>query len=465
MASNSKDRFIQHYQVQSGTSTNIPELDLIDVWIKFRRFKRYFLTSFSLVLVLVTSYVVFFHLSTYQIVSTIMIGSIERDNIFYPLEAPNSLLSKIENSLLPSFAKQWSEEAGIDFTLDTVVVNPDGTNIILIKNTGTEEELEKISSFQEGMISIIQDDHARLIEPIKTREKVDLNLAKLKLDKLNNPLTLDQKLKVIQIKLDEGDIKLKKLEDERYFGIEKAEFQNSILREQHEQKKLSDTERVLTKQLERIEETKKLLMKNIEVLEKQIQDAEKSKKSAAYGATELSAMSQLLIENEIQQNQARLISLEERYYVDMESEKANIRKKIEEVRLNKVESEKNLELLDGKYQRILLNNQFSRDQQKINNEEMRIELEQVKYQHKSAIAEQEELIKRIRTKLDNFHETRAVTASVPSLKKPGLSRSMIMALGLVLAAMVGFFVVFVAYFREKVRERIEEIEVTNAKNL
>ena len=76
-------------------------------------------------------------------------------------------------------------------------------------------------------------------------------------------------------------------------------------------------------------------------------------------------MAQLLISNEIQQNQNRLSTLEERYYVLLENDKTDLAQKIEAVRLLKIESKKRLELLDEKYKRLLEDNRFEREQQKL----------------------------------------------------------------------------------------------------
>lgn len=433
------------------------ELNLVDLWILLRRYKRHFVWAFSISLLAAFMYVFFVYVEKVELVTTIQIGTREKDNTILPIESPESLLSKINNSIIPSYTYEWAKKNNFAPVIETVAINPGNTNIILIKNKTSEENIGLLSDFQKGLISIVKDDHKRIINTLKSHVQSELTMAQLELDKLKSPLTLEHKLKIGQMKLDEAKIKLEKLEDEQYLGIKKAEFQNDILLEQHEQKRLQDSEESYKKQILRIEETKKILLENMKELKRQITEATNNRRIAAASATEQSAMAQLLISNEIQQNQNRLATLEERYYVLLENEKSALAQKIEDFRLQTIMSEKRLDLLNEKYNRMLVDNQFDREQQKLALDEVNLELQQIKLKHESSVSAAEEKVREVYTILDNFDETRIVSTAVPSLKPTGLSRVQLLFLSLFLAGFVGFFAMLFVLFRDQLKRRLEEV--------
>jgi hypothetical protein len=276
------------------------------------------------------------------------------------------------------------------------------------------------------------------------------------LDNLKNPLLLEHKLKATQIELDDEKIELKKLEDERFFGVKKAEFQAEILQAQHEGKRLEALEKGRLEQYKRIEESKNILLEKINDLEVQISDATKNMRTAATEATEQSAMSQLLIANEIQQNQNQLAVFEERYHIQLENEKTELMNKIEVIRLEKIELHKKIDLLNDKYKVLLEDNQMSRERQRLKVDEVKVKLEEIKHQHEISTTMQDEKLREIKTRLDNFSETRAVSTAVQSLKPIGVSRLQLIFLAFMGAVFIGFAAVLLAIFGDKVKERLEE---------
>ena len=433
------------------------EISLVEQWILLSRYKKQFTFTFLLVFMFVFIYLFFIYEEKYSLVSTIQVGTIEKDNTILPIESPDSLLSKVKNSMIPSYTYAWVKDHDYHGVIETSSSNPKNTNILLISNQVNDDNVEIISDFQKGLLSIIKDDHKRIFNALKSGVLSQLNLAQLELNKLRNPLELEQKLKKIQIKLDEEEIKLKKLEDERYFGVQKAEFQNDILQEEHKLKRLNDTEELFIKQLERIENNKRILFDSINNLSDQIEEAVSLKQTAVIDATELSAMSQLLIDNEIRQSQNRLLSLEERYYVTLENDKFDLLNQIEHIQLQKVELKENIDLLKEKFNRLLIDNKFMRAQQRLAVEEVKIELEQTKFHHQTSITEQEEKLSEINARLDNINETRIVSLAIPSLKASGLARNKLLILSLFFAVAAGFIAMLLALFRDKVKKKLSEV--------
>ncbi|MEJ2455317.1 MAG: hypothetical protein P8103_14330 [Candidatus Thiodiazotropha sp.] len=435
------------------------EANLVDLWISLAKYKKQFYVVFVSIMLVSLIYGLFIYKPKLDLVTTLQIGTVEVDNDIVPIEAPSSLLSKIDNSILPKYTHEWKLEKGFDDNLDTITTNPKKTDIILISNSVYEADIDLVSEYQKGLVSIIQDDHKRMINSLKSSADSELKLAQLELEKLKNPITLEHKLKVGQVVLDQESIKLTKLEDERYFGVEKAEFQNRILEEQHNQKRLEDSIKNLLDQLSRKEKNREILQENISSISTQIDESIKNRRKADTTANELSAMSQMLIDNEIQQNQQRLLTMEERYYVDLENEKAALLREIEDARLELAASKENINLLNEKYDRLLVDNKFMREQQKLAVDEANLSLKKIKLEHENEITKQENLVSDLKMKLDNFGETRVVSSAVPSLKMSGLSKLKLVLISITIAVAMGLLVMFIAMFREKVKERERELSV------
>jgi hypothetical protein len=432
------------------------ELSLVDLIISLRVYKKRVFGVFFIIFVLALLALFLLNKQTYSLVSTLQIGTRKVDNTIIPIESPESLLSKINSSILPSYTMTWTEENNIEYMIETNSSNPKNSNIILITNKCSEKNIDLLADFQHGLVGLILRDHRSLIYPLKAGVESDLRLAKVELDHLNDPLTLNYKIKEAKIELEVEEVKLKKLEDERFFGIQKSEFQSGILKAQHERKRLADLEQGLLDQYKRVEEGKKILSEKINELKVQISNAKDNLRPAATDATELSAMSQLLIANEIQQNQNLLGEFEQRYYVTLENKKSSLMQEVESVRLKQIEMKNEIDLLKDKYKALLEENQLMREQQRHKVDETTVKLDQIQLSHKVAASIQEEKVRELTGRLNNFSETRAVSTAVKSLRPSGLSPIQLVILSLILALVASFAAALFLMLIDKVKRRLAE---------
>jgi Na+-translocating ferredoxin:NAD+ oxidoreductase RnfG subunit len=126
------------------------------------------------------------------------------------------------------------------------------------------------------------------------------------------------------------------------------------------------------------------------------------------------------------------------------------------VRLQKIEYEKKVDLLEEKYRAMLADNQIMVDQQKLKIEKIEMEMEQVKLNQKNLKAKQAEKVREVKTRLDNFSETRAVSTATKSVEPSGFSRSQIILEVFIGAICAGFLAAIFAIFGERVKERLNE---------
>jgi hypothetical protein len=313
------------------------------------------------------------------------------------------------------------------------------------------------SGFQQKVAEQIVEDHRRLMNSFQAKLISGLELAQLKLKKLENPLQLSIKLKASQIHLESEQDKLKRLQDESFFGIKKDEFKNQITSSEHELELLKKTGVKLQQQVDRIAENKQIISRNLTELTQQIKEDREARKAAQKEVTQLSAMSLLMLSNESQQNHNRLLTLEERYYVTLENEKAAVLSKIDANRLAIVDIEKRINVLKQKYNKMLIENNLQIDQQKLVVEKAKLDVEQIKFTHENDIASQRQSIKEIKTMLDNYNETRIVSPPVPSLGSSGMTRKTLILLIVFLAAFAGFVAMLVSMFADKVHQRELEL--------
>jgi hypothetical protein len=443
-----------HQQYMAHEDDN--NISLVDLWLSIRRYKKRFMFVFSFVLLAGLLFLYFSYTEIYSLVTTIQIGTLEQDNAILPIESPESLLSKVSNSIIPSYTNMWSQKNDSVGIIETNSSSPKNSNIILIKNKTSKEDVGLLSDFQKGLVKIVIGDHKSMINSSKSKVKSELRGAQVELDNLKNPALLEHKLKAAKIELDNELIELKKLENERFQEVKKAEFQAEILQVKHEKKQLDDLEKVRLEQYNRIEETKKILLEKINDLKAQIADDSKRLRAAATVATEENAMARLLIANEIQQNRNQLASFEERYHVQLENEKTGLMHQIEGTRLEKIELLNKIDLLTDKYKVLLEDDRILLDRQKLKVDEIKVKLEKIKLEHEQSIAMQEQKVYELKTRLDNFNETRAVSTAVQSLKPEGVSRFKLGFIAILVAGLAAVVAVFLAIFRDKVKERLEE---------
>jgi hypothetical protein len=454
MASLKAEEIERNLLVNHNYRVQDEDINLIDLWICFRRFKKRFVLVFTVVFVAGLLHSYFAFEEKFSVVSSVQIGAREKDDAILPVESPESLLSKVKSSIIPAYTNAWKQQNDFEGLLDTESSNPKNSNVILIINKTTNEGIAIVSDFQRGLVKTIIDDHKRMINLLKSKMESELRQAQIGLDNLVNPLTLEYKLKAIQIELDDEEIKLKKLEDEQSFSVKKGEFQAQLLQAKHEKMRFDDIERGHLEQYNRIEENKKILFEKIKDLKIQLSDASVNLRSAANKVTEQSAMTQLMIANEIQKNQNQLASLEERYHIKLENEKTELMQKIEAIRLQKIEALKKIELLTDKYKVMMEDDLIMRERQRLKVSQVKAALEEIKHQHHISTTMQEEKVREIKTRLDNFNETRAVSIAVKSLKPIGMSRLKFIVMVLFLAVFVGISAVLLAAFGEKVKERL-----------
>ena len=185
--------------MQNQPDVQEANLSLIDAWIILGKYRKQFFIAFLITLILGGVYIVFIYKPTYSLITTIQIGTMEKDQTIMPIESPESLLSKINNSILPVYSNDWVVRNNYRAPIETSSSNPSKTNIILIMNKANDANVQKIHDFQKGLVSIIKDDHKNIIKSLKSGVLSELNFANIELERLKNPMSMEHQLKLVQM--------------------------------------------------------------------------------------------------------------------------------------------------------------------------------------------------------------------------------------------------------------------------
>ena len=204
------------------------EINLVDIWVSLSRYRNLFLKVFLVLLALGLLFALLVFKEKYALKTTVQIGTFEKDNRVIPIEAPDSLLSKINNSMVPKYTHQWLTTNDHKNIFETNTSNPKGSNIILISNKVKENQIELFSDYQAGLASLVLDDHQRIIKSLQAELKSKLEMARLHLQELQTPLTLDIRLKGSQIKLDAEKSSCKNCKMKRFLAFKKMNFKTTF---------------------------------------------------------------------------------------------------------------------------------------------------------------------------------------------------------------------------------------------
>jgi len=240
------------------------EISLIDLWIVLvKRKKLFFGILLAILPIGLTATVVIPEEYSYK--TSIEIGSRIVNGVVQPIESPETLLAKIQESYIPLIQSKYRQEnQAFDKEFEIKARIPKGSQIIVLESKGIEETKGIYEDLQRSVVEEVKDDHRRVLEIIRNDLEASRNAAANKLDELKD---------------------------------------QSIL---------------LVSREGRIDGMKMLLNKQIEEAKKDLDAAQKNRSRAVKEASSATkAMTLLMLDNEVHEQRKRLAGLEERLLMDM----------------------------------------------------------------------------------------------------------------------------------------------------
>ncbi len=325
------------------------------------------------------------------------------------VESPPSVKLKIEKVYIPAAIKQLPSD-GSEKLISGDVKTQKNSNIIFIESKGKSSDQQIISQFHSLIISPLINNHRDAVAALKKQFELSADSAELVLKDLENPVI---------------------------YGAEERKRQQLVESAQLKLAEFDDRKKLLLANKAGLGETGKLLIKQIKDIEKNLELSRTKRNRAISETTDATkAMTFLLLNNDIQQNENRLAALNERMYVKLENEK---------------------HVLDGQ----LAANQRGREEQVAKIDELKSQLTRWKARRLSGLEKQRNVISVAKNKVDMFRNTKPLGLAIQSIKPVGPRKALILALSGILGLMGGIMLAFFTEFMAKVRQQQREIDETS----
>lgn len=209
----------------------------------------------------------------YRYTTTIEIGTVLENGKTMLIDQPGTLRAKINEAYIPYVLERLAQEQAEGYRIAARI--PKDSEVIVLESKAPETKGVTIINLQKQVVDHVKRNHQRVFDIIKKEINVELDKSKNKL---------------------------------------------SALQDRH---------KVLIADLERLDHASKLLTDQIKNLKALVADAiGYRKKARTQTGDETRAMTLLMIDNEIQQNNLRLAALEERFYIDLPREKDSLNNKV-----------------------------------------------------------------------------------------------------------------------------------------
>ncbi|WP_457667465.1 Wzz/FepE/Etk N-terminal domain-containing protein, partial [Thiolapillus sp.] len=449
------------YPVQYIPNTE-EEISLVDIWLTFRKHRKLFF-KVAIGVTLLGLIVALFLPKTYDLRTSIEIGTAVRGDTPTPIEAPETVKAKLENSLIPMVIHKLTsneEDNSIEYKISTTI--PKKSALIVLTSKTTTDEEAQYKKLHNMVVEALTQDHARIINVLKKNIQTELSLARILLDELIDPATLAALIKEQEKALEEARADLEALSKPEIFGVQVKAAENKIQGEKNKLASLKDQAVILNDKLQKIAANQELIKGQVQELETQIKESMNLQKSAAQNVkNETQAMAQLMIDSEVQQNRKWLAKLKERLFITLENDKAEIQKKLEDNKRAQELQQEHIAQAEADLKKLTSSNELDQNKLKAIVAESEANITKLANDQKRKIAEQQETIGELQGKLDNFVETRAVVEPLLSTKPTSTPKRVILLIAIFLGGILGILAVFFAELREKVNKSLLENSSSN----
>lgn len=384
------------------------EIDLVDLFLILWNRKLLIGIVFSLCVIIGFVYC-FVKVDKYKYVTTFEIGSLlagakeKADQL--AVESPDIVKVKLDQVYIPQAVKVKQHEENQRYHAQSNIQK--NSNIILISSVGTAKHQNIYESLHNDIVGPIIENHQTLISTAKHEYEILAEQAELKLNELLDPEIYAFDEQVLKGNIRRAEAQLVKLNDEK-----------SLL--EAKKVRLKETYSILSEQINKIEKNLLLAYANRPKATSEVDD-------------EAKALTFLMLNSQIEQNESNLVSLKERANVQIENQK---------------------QLLDNQLAENRRNLQLQKD--KVG--ELQSSLIKLRAQRKNNINKQNNVIEEAKRKIRFYQDSQVLGLAQRSLEKEGPGKTIILALSIILGVMGGVIFAFVTEFMIRVRKQKLELE-------
>ncbi|MDJ0805222.1 MAG: hypothetical protein QNJ78_00145 [Gammaproteobacteria bacterium] len=430
------------------------EVSLVDIWLVILEHKNVFWKVFFITLILGFIVALIIPIK-YSITSTIDIGQTIRDDQVILLESAESVKAKLENALVPKILIQYDDE-DIRLTEFDITI-PKNSDLVLITTEVEEDQVSQFEKIVTQMAQAIEQDHERILRPIRASIRETILQKELELQLENDQRIYEPIIKDMESKLKGEEVNLAKLEDPTIHEHRIKALEIQIDNEKSQLESLKERGAILNSKKERLNQLSDLLIYQIAELKEQIKRAIKVQQGSVSDAkSSEQGMTMLMIDNELQQNRTRLSSLEERLYIDLENQHADLQKEINDNNRDQIQQTALIDEKEKNLKKFLVEHRLNVEKQKTDIITIKAQKLKIPAEREQKIAVLKQEIINLNERLENILETQSVAEPMRSQEPVGLTKIMLFAFAIVLAGFIAVMSTFIIQFRSKVQSQLAE---------
>ena len=161
------------------------EISLIDMWLVLDKRKRLGMSIFAIVVLLAGLYS-FFVSTKYHFTTTIEIGTRVLNDKIISIEAPVSLLAKVNESYIPQVLLEYMQSNPKQDYCEIEARIPTGSEIIVLESKAKESLSESCMQLHSIVVAKIQSDHQQINNLIKGEARLLQSAALNQLEELKD---------------------------------------------------------------------------------------------------------------------------------------------------------------------------------------------------------------------------------------------------------------------------------------
>lgn len=390
---------------EQGRCESSDEIDLVDLWLILARHKWLILTTTVLLTLAGWGYSLT-QKEKYTFSTSVDVGrtfSEGQEGSVTLIEPVETIQAKLTESYIPMVRGRFAAEgkfaqAGVGLKVSV----PKGTHLLVLQSQGPLEKQEIHREVHEAVLKALQNEHQQLTGDLRKRLETSLAKATLKLAEMEDPRLFAIKDKALKDQIENAKRGLASLTEKRgMISLSIKDLDKLKVMLEGEGKKIRDT-----------------LDKNLMIRAQAAKEAD----SAA------NAMTLMMMDNQIQQNQNRLQTIQERLEIGLAAERRQLEKELND-------------------------NQRSAEAQKSEMEQLQLQQTKLSIDHENELREHRQTVGQLEHNVSLIKDTKAMALAIRSVSPVGPAKSMIVALSAVLGGMTGVFLAFGAEFRQRVRAK------------
>ncbi len=436
------------------------EIDLVDLWlIIYRRKWLLLLTTVFFVLAggaySVIKPMVYTYSASLQVGALVnMDGNSNRISV---IENPEFVVSRLTETIIPFVLHQYQSDHPDAVLPDIKARIPKKSDLIVIETRGPEQYAALYTELINRVAEQVVTEHRPLMALMDSNYSSVLKQAEIMQEELEDPSTLASQVTAIEVDLVAARLTLDELNDGKLIKVAQQELETKHQLHKNKLSMLDDDLNQVKAEIARLEHVDQLLKKQIAELNQSVTTAEANRQASLAGINdEPSAMTLLLLDNQIQSSRDQLSELEERLYIKQPALRDELNKQLNSIKLNREVEQKNIENVSDQLLKLNIDLDKQRRQQASLIEELEQKINKLKLDTQLAVENQISVVDNARSRLDSLKSTRLVFEPIRSMEPAGARASLIIVVALMMGLFFGLFLIFGLEFKARVHEKVRQ---------